>query len=342
MAKIFIPSKELIATLNITDQELIDIEKFFDSIPDDEWELIEGKDYRIVSGKGLREYTESGAYTIARYLEETKTTKGGFWARLQEWIFHTTENIRKSFVKKKILENSSSLLRRRDQFWISRSDAVSVFGTRSDYLTKMADYTQRTTFPLIKGEDFDEFVDEGGLYFSLAGIRKLSFAFSECLNKKNRKAECKDVGEVIVPQIKDIVHQIKKRQDQIAKAKDQAKSREKKICQVTGVKGNKVQTINMAAHHLYSCNEYPLLASSVDNLITITCEVHDQFHQHYMGGTQKPCTIDDFIKFVEQYYPSNTEVIIWLHNQKMMLGEQKPIGKGKPSHVLHLPYTRVC
>ncbi|MDX2240287.1 MAG: hypothetical protein NW224_06365 [Leptolyngbyaceae cyanobacterium bins.302] len=179
MAKIFIPSKELITTLNISDQELIAIAKFFDSIPDDEWELVEGKDYRVVAKNGLREYTESGAYTIARYLEETRTVKDGFWARLQEWIFHTRENIRKSFVKKKILENSSSLLRRRDQFWISRADAIAVFGTRSDYLTKMADHTQKTTFPLIKGEDFDEFIDEGGLYFSLTGIRKLSFAFSE-------------------------------------------------------------------------------------------------------------------------------------------------------------------
>lgn len=194
MAKIFIPNKELIATLNITAQELFDTEKFFDSIPDDAWELEEGKDYRVVSGNGLREYTESGAYTIARYLEETKTAKGGFWARLQEWVFHTRENIRKSFVKKKILENSSSLLRRRDQFWISRSDAVAVFRTRSDYLTKIADHTQKTIFPLIKGEDFDEFIDEGGLYFSLSGIRKLSFTFAECLTKKNRKAESKDVG----------------------------------------------------------------------------------------------------------------------------------------------------
>ena len=341
MAKIYIPSRELISTLNISSQELIDIERFFDSIPDDEWELEESKDYRVVAGNGLREYTESGAYTIARYLEETRTVKAGFWAKLQEWIFHTRENIRKSFVKKKILENCSSLVRRRDQFWISRADAVAVFGTRSDYLTKMADHTQKTTFPLIKGEDFDDFLDEGGLYFSLAGIRKLSFAFSECLTKKNRKAECKDVGEVIAPQVKDIVDQIKRREEQIGRAIRQAKSRDSKMCQVTQKKGDRVQPLTLAAHHLYSRNDYPLLAASIDNLVTISCEVHDQFHQHYMGGTHKPCTINDFIHFVESYYPANAEVVIWLHNQKMLLGEQKPIGKGKPAHVLHLPYSKV-
>ncbi|HIK16497.1 MAG TPA: hypothetical protein IGS53_14610 [Leptolyngbyaceae cyanobacterium M33_DOE_097] len=338
MAKIYIPSRELIKTLNISGEELIQVEKFFDSIPDDEWELAEGKDYRVVSGSGLREYTESGAYTIARYLETTKYK--GFWNRIKEFIFHTNEKIRKSFVRRKILENCSSLIKRNDQFWISRSDAVAIFGTRSDYLSKMAEHTQKADYPLIKGQDFEDFPDQG-LYFSLAGIIKLSKAFEERLTKKNRKAECKDVGEVIKPQIDDIVSQLKQREKQIESAKKSTKRRDKSICQVTKREGNYVEPARMAAHHLYSCNKYPILADSIDNLITISCEVHDQFHSEYMGGTNKECTIDNFISFVQQYYPDNTEVVIWLENQKRKLGEQKPIGKANPPHVLYLPYSAV-
>jgi hypothetical protein len=55
-----------------------------------------------------------------------------------------------------------------------------------------------------------------------------------------------------------------------------------------------------------------------------------------MGGAQKPCTIDNFIDFVQKYYPENTEVVIWLKEQKLILGSPEPIAKGKP-HVLYLP-----
>ncbi|HEY9858032.1 MAG TPA: hypothetical protein V6D16_00890, partial [Candidatus Obscuribacterales bacterium] len=87
MAEIYITSQDLLKTLKISDQELIDTERFFDSIPDDEWELIEGKDYKVVNkSNGLRDYTLSGAYTLARYLELTR--KKSFWDILKEWFTH--------------------------------------------------------------------------------------------------------------------------------------------------------------------------------------------------------------------------------------------------------------
>ena len=58
MAEIYITSQELIKTLKISSQELADLEAFFDADSEDEWELVEGKDYRItVRSTGLREYT---------------------------------------------------------------------------------------------------------------------------------------------------------------------------------------------------------------------------------------------------------------------------------------------
>ncbi|MEP0915898.1 hypothetical protein NC981_03640 [Leptolyngbya sp. DQ-M1] len=337
MAEIYIASKELIKTLKISSQELIAIEQFFDAVPDDEWELVKNKDYRVVNGNGLREYTTSGAYTIARYLEATR--KPGFWDLIKEWFLHTKREIRRAFIKKKILDNCSSLIKRNNRFFISKSDAVTIFGTRSDYLSKMAEAAQRSDRPMLKGEDFDDFIDEGGLHYSLSGVFKLAQTLEASLTQKNRREWCKDVGEVIQPQVKDIVDQILEREKGIQKAKDKAKRRDGKTCKVTGKRPDKVDNLQLAAHHLYSCNAYPYLADVENNLITLTLEVHDQFHT-FMGGTNKACTIDDFIKFVHQYYPSNSKVVIWLEKQKQILGNPQPVDARKP-HVLYLPVSKV-
>jgi len=337
MAEIYITSQELIKTLKISSQELADLEAFFDADSEDEWELVEGKDYRItVRSTGLREYTSSGAYTIAKYLEATKSF--GFWEILKEWFLHTKREIRRAFIRRHILDNCSSLIRRNNILFISRSDTVSIFKTRSDYLTKMIEHARHTQFALLTGQDYEEFDD--GFYFSIPGIYKLSQALKERQTKKNRQEWCWDVGEVVQPQVDDIVVQIKKRQKQIEKAKDSAKKRDGKTCLVKKEKKNPADRWKVAAHHLYSQSQYPHLADSVDNLITLKEEVHDQFHSEYMGGRGKACTIDDFIDFVQKYYPSNSSVVIWLQHQKLKLGNQQPIGTAK-NHVLYLPASRV-
>lgn len=338
MAEAYITCQELIKTLKISDQELIDIEEFFDSIPDDKWELIEGKDYRVViKATGLREYTQSGGYTIARYLEATK--KQNVWQRLKEWFLHTKKEIRRSFIRKKILDSSSSLIRRKDQFFISRADIIAIFSTRSSYLTKMLDYAKHTQFSLVEGKHYEN-IDKGGEYFSLQGVYQLAQAFNECLTKKNRKEWCKDVGEVIKPQIDDIVAQIQKREKRIQTVMNRVKKRDRQTCQVTRQRKTSINKLKLAAHHLYSADEYPYLADVENNLITLTSEVHDQFHHDCMSGSHKPCTINDFINFVQKYYSSNTQVIIWLEQQQLVLGNPQPVNKRKP-HVLYLPASRV-
>lgn len=145
---------------------------------------------------------------------------------------------------------------------------------------------------------------------------------------------------MIEPQVDDIVAQIKKRHAQIQKAKDKVKKRDKNTCLVTNQKKSAVDTWELAAHHLYSQNEYPHLADSEDNLITVKDEVHEQFHSGYMSGKGKACTIDDFIDFVQKYYPSNSSVIIWLQHQKLKLGNQQRVDTRK-THVLYLPASKV-
>ena len=337
MAITYISGRDLIKELQINDQELIKIEKFFDEIPDDDWDLIEGKDYRVVKGNGAREYTQSGAYAIARYLESTKQLN--FWESLKEWFLHTRARVRKGFVRKKILDNCSSLLKRSDQYWVSQRDAVAIFGTNIQTLRRMDECARNSQFSLLSGQHYENF-DDGEVYYSLEGIYRLSLAFKTNLTSKNRKDESKDVGEEIKPQVDDIVKMIFTREKHICKTKEAAKKRDHKTCQVTNEKPNQYKKFDLAAHHLYSVNAYPHLADSLENLITISAEVHDRFHLELMGGYQKACTIDDFIKFVQQYYPENSQIVIWLQNQKLKLGVQEPISI-KKSHVLYLPLSRV-
>ena len=291
----------------------------------------------MVNGNGAREYTQSGAYAIARYLETTK--KLNFWDSLKDWFLHTRARVRKGFIRKKILDNCSSLLKRSDQYWVSQRDAVSIFGTNIQTLRRMEEFAKNSQFAILLGQHYENF-DDGEIYYSLEGIYRLSLAFKTNLTSKNRKDESKDVGEEIKPQVDDIVKRIAVREKQITKTKEAAKKRDHKTCQVTNEKPDQYKPFDLAAHHLYSINAYPHLADSIENLITISAEVHNRFHLDFMGGNQKSCTIDDFMKFVQLYYPDSSQVVIWLQNQKLKLGIQEPISI-KKSHVLYLPLSRV-
>jgi hypothetical protein len=336
VAEIYITSKKLIETLKITDYELIEIETFFDSIPDDQWDLKEGTDYKVVAGNGLREYTCSGAFAIADYLQFKQQSERGWFRNLIDTLIRAIKgDIRKAFVKQQVLNNSSSLVQNNNRYFLSSADVVAIFKTRSDYLTKMFEEAKRDDkTALIKNEDYLELPDKG-FYYSLSGMVKLGQVFSANIIRRNRKDWCSDVSEVVNPCMADILKQIDARNKAIDKAVNQARTRADKKCQVTDLKGTRVKPISMAGHHLYSRAEYPHLVDSVDNIICITVEVHNHFHQ-FMGGTQKPCTLDDFERYVKQYYPASN-VFIWLQQQRLRLGNQQPI-KTRDRHVLHLPW----
>lgn len=331
---VYITSKELIATLGISEDELMEIQEFFDSIPDDEWELQEGKDYRIaVQSTGLREYTETGAYTIAKYLE--KSRRLSFWQRILDWFTHAKRNLRQGFIRKKILENSSSLVKKNNYLFISSKDLTVILGTRPDYLRKCVEAMQRTDDALIKGRHFDEFPDLC-VYYSMEGVVKVAQYFAKNLTKKNRREWCGDLGQIFNDQIERIKQQIQSRHNKIESTKNQVKQKDSKTCQVTGKRWTPINQLPLDVHHLYSSAHYPHLVATLDNCITITKEVHDAFHA-WMGGPSKKCTPDDFIKFVIQYYPANTEVIIRLEQQKLALGNQTE----QAPHVLYLPASQV-
>jgi hypothetical protein len=344
MAEVYITSQDLLKTLqeldsSFTAQDLIDLEEFIDA-DSDKWRLIEGKDYRIaVKSTGLREYTASGASIIAQYLDAKQ--KSGFRVKIREIVLHTKKKIRKAFIGQKILDNCSSLVKRSDRYWISRNDLVTILGTNSRTLQRMLEEAKKTPFPLLPRLDYDEFTDDGGIYFSLDGVSKISQVFGQRLTQKDRREWCDDLGSVIQPKINDIVEQITEREKNIEKAKAAAQKRDKNICKVTNLKKDKFNKLKLSVHHLYDQSTYPYIADSIENLITLDCRIHDQFHIDYMGGTKQSCTNNDFIKFIHTYYPENTRVVTWLTQQKIKLGNPQPIDLNKPPHVLYLPASRV-
>lgn len=73
----------------------------------------------------------------------------------------------------------------------------------------------------------------------------------------------------------------------------------------------------------FSKEHFPNLAESMDNLITLTEQVHREFHA-WNGGFDKPCRIDDLINFVHNMYPDKVEAQIKLNNIKSKLGHHTP------------------
>ncbi len=126
MAIVYVSSSKLAEFLGISLEELREIEAYFDSIPDDEWELVEGKDYRVINkSSGLREYTQSGAYAILSFLRSRSeqgrkySTDTSISTSIRNWFKEEYRKSQKALVDHRILENSSSLVRRQISLAIS-------------------------------------------------------------------------------------------------------------------------------------------------------------------------------------------------------------------------------
>jgi hypothetical protein len=146
---------ELVDALEISAKKLNEIIQFFDSDPDDQWELREN-DHFIYFNKSLDErlFSEQGAYAIAKYMDEN--TPKTIWARITEFITRHKEKIRNAFISKKILENSSSLTVRNSRQFLSKKDVVNIFCTSHARLNKAFEEIQRSLNPMKIYEDFDD------------------------------------------------------------------------------------------------------------------------------------------------------------------------------------------
>ena len=321
MSSFTIREAELATALEITHQELDKVIQFFDSDPDDQWELREN-DHFIYLNKSLKErlFSEQGAYAIAKYMDE-KATKS-IWVLIKEFITKHKEKIRNAFISRKIQENCSSLTLKNNRHFLSKKDVVSILCTSPARLNKAFDEIQKSHDPMKIYEDFDDI--DGVRYYSLSGFYKLSQHLAKALTVKDRRGWCEAIEVVGKKTFKLIIDEQNALQQRISSAMERAKRRDGSRCQITGVRRDRYnRTVNIVAHHIYSKEHYPHLATCLDNLITLTQEVHNDFHT-WNGGFQKSCTVDHLIQFVSNLYPDNYEVILRLNKIKQMLNVQPP------------------
>jgi hypothetical protein len=307
---------DLATALDINHQDLAKIITFFDSDPNDQWELREN-DHFIYLNKTLdaRLFSEQGAYAIAKYMDEKD--KKSIWARITEFITRHKEKIRNSFISRKIQENCTSLTVKNNRHFLSKKDVVNILCTSPARLNTAFNEIQKSPDPMKIYEDFDDI--DGVRYYSLSGFYKISQHLGKALTVKDRRGWCAAIDVVGKKTFKLIIDEETALDKRISSAMNKARTRDGKCCQITGKKRDKFNpAVNIVVHHIYSRKDYPHLAACQDNLITLTQEVHTDFHA-WNGGFQKPCTVDNLIQFVSELYPENFKVIGTLNQVKKIL-----------------------
>ena len=311
-----IRESELAEMLEIGVEELYKTVIFFDSDPNDQWELKENTHF-IYLNKSLKErlFSKEGACAVAKYIEDTQSQS--ILSRVKEFITRHREKIRNAFINQKIQENCSSLTLRNNRYFLSKKDVVNIFCTNHSRINIAFEKIRDSDSPLIVYQDFDDI--DGVRYYSLSGLDKLSRHLGEVLTVKDRKSWCKAVESVSKKTFKLIIDAETAKQKRIEAAMYRAKKRDKSQCQVTGIKRDRQnKSVNIIVHHIYDRHHYPHLSDCDDNLITLSQEVHNDFHT-WNGGYQKSCNADSLIKFVQQLHPDNYSIILRLNKIKQIL-----------------------
>jgi hypothetical protein len=337
-------SLELCKLLGISKDEFIAIENRMGVYPDGY--LIEDRDYRVViQSKGLRDYSESGAYALASYHLKGKDVNNTVcfnekWQEIKSFIDQRRIDIQLAFVGDHIFNHCCSLIKRNDLFFVAESDLIVIFKTKRKYLRETFAEAGRSDITIpIEDIDYSDNISESERYYSMTGTGKLATVMSNKLTKEERRKWCEQVDDLFPDTINKITRQIEQRQKRIESVVDKVKRQKK--CQVTGYEPNRLDNDSLAAHHLYDKATYPQLADVETNLMVMKQDIHNRFHNQYMKGTTKGCTINDFIQFVKINYPKFNECLDILNYKRQVLGKPEPIGKRTPSYVqLFLPASK--
>lgn len=319
-----ISEEELTTALEISLERLDEIIDFFDSDPDDEWDLQENQDYIFLNkNKKIRKYSTNGALKIANYLDFHE--KRGIIAQIKEFITGHHKKIRNALAKKVILEELSDddkIIQVNNRSMIAKQSLRRILATSGVRFNQAIEDLRKSEKPLEVNVDFaerespkantkkrrnnqDNNNENSGfeLWFSGKGSVRIARELGENLKDKSRQKMCMAVSHQIEPVLQEKERKKLRFNKDIESAKHKAKTRDKNTCQITLVHKNNKKISAIAAHHLYSVSKYPHLATSIDNLITIDEKIHKEFHLTWMGGYDVECTVQDFIDFITERYP---------------------------------------
>ena len=307
-----ITANQLAEALDITEEELYRICDFFDEKSDDDWELTENVHFRLGAYRS-RIFSSEGAVEICNYLQKQEekdkvlTNRGKisrFARKFKRWVFNRDRQLKGLMITKRVQETtkkSGHLIFLNSRAFLHPRSCREILGlgTRQDIL-------HRTFSELVKNENIEiepprkdvDFYDHNteGRYFSSTGLASLGKQLSKRLTKKHRRIWADVVAEYAPKAISYLEKEEKDRSKNIKKVMDQVRKEANGYCQVSG-KRQSIGKFDLEVHHLYDRKHYPNLADKKDNLIAISSDLHTDFHK-WNGGTDKPCSIDDFMKYV--------------------------------------------
>lgn len=337
--------KDLAKALKLRVDQIDNIINIFDSNPDDEWEIIKGKDY-IFQG-GQRFFSEEGAFAIADYVEKVHIPKNpkpiweSMWDNFHDWMTNYKTKMKQQFAIQKLKESlqereiNDLLIPKYNTHFMSTDNVVKVLSTNHAKLYQVFRQLKRTEQPLILEKHYFEDPDQGepprNRYYSCLGIIKITEYLGDKdtgLKQKNRRDWCQLVGEIIEPTVQKLLKEGTSQDNKIKKAMETARDMYNNQCQITGKKSTRHNNTTIEVHHIYDKKTYPHLADCVDNLITLDDQVHTAFHawntaQNREKGKTNPesCTIDHLLTFAIEKYPDRVKSIDQLSNIKSKLSK---------------------
>jgi hypothetical protein len=333
MGKCNITHNELAEALEITLDHLANICDAFDVDPNDSWELIEGIHF-VWGPYKSRIFSAEGAVEICNYLE-IYTQERPFFQRWKRWLLQRDRRLKGLMVAKRIQEVSAIegqiVFRSGKAFLAPRAcREVLGLGKRQDVLNRTFAELQRpenTEIESLKiNSDFFE-NERKENYFSGSGLASLGKHLGIRLSQQHRQEWVKVVVDYAPPALATLEKHEAERDQRIVRAMDRVRKQAKGHCQLTG-RRQSVHKFNLVVHHLFDRVSYPQFADMEVNLIAISDDIHNHFHQ-WMGGTHVPCTVKDMERFVEEFsnslFPGDknveqaTTVAIRLSNAKKAL-----------------------
>lgn len=303
MTDLLIKDSEISEHLGIPRETLLSIRRKLNLVPQADYIKLGKTEACFYTASGIKKL-HSAFRSYAPYRDKAKLLKA--------LVYYRKEQILHARIRQTVLENSQIVKLNTGNF-IPENRVAAILRIAPKTLKNNFPAIQRSPYTLSHETEFR--CIEEVTYYSFRGIDKLSQYFATSHSNPATRAWCKNVTihtETVAKNTADTQSKL------IEKAKGQARTRDNNTCQITQEKPTLDNPITLAVHHLYDRTHYPHLADSLDNLLTIKETIHQEFHQ-YQGGSSKPCTVDDFARFIQLAYPEYPDALNILHRFRTRL-----------------------
>ena len=289
-----------------TTNQLYKIVDFFDSDPEDEWDLVEGEHFEFAGtsgGEKKRKFYEEGVEAIAEYLD--KDTPAIIKA-LGELITRKRRKRKQLLVSRRITQElieAGSLVKVSGELgFVTQRTCISILQTNGIGIKNSIKRLKGNgSLEGQEGIELDKhftIADDESLIWSQKGIASIAIDMGKNSSiTKTRKTWVNAVGNVVEDCFKAEIKRLNAAPQRIDRAIASAKRAANHTCQVSGKRATRSNSLPLDGHHLFDKSNRPDLADLHENILVIQSSIHSEFHQ-WMG--RKPCEPKDFLKFASE------------------------------------------